>query len=142
MGAVLSGTAALGGGISQIAVVAGTTLWTGMIFIFNFFYEFGAYGLSIFFCCFTCCTGCLSKASTEAIRPISEWEGSEAKRGGVGLCVCSCILVCIGILLVSFAITYAVTLGWYETVGVIDPVDWNSMTKAPAAAGDNPDGRL
>lgn len=124
MGAALSGTAAGASQFSSSTTMIGTSLWTGIVFAWSWAASFGAYIFSILCCCCSCSSGCLAKTSSEVLRPVSEWENSEAKRGGGYLCCSACLIVCIVLTLLSLLVAFIATLIWYSTVGQISPIVW------------------
>lgn len=123
----------IGGATTQVfgfaSAVAGIA-YTGLIFVGEFIIELGGYGVASFGCLFTCFTGVFVRMSTELLRPVTEWEGSEAKklaRGGcVGVC-CTCCAVVTCLFTVTLVLAYTATLVWYELDDEIEMVTGSAV---------------
>jgi hypothetical protein len=122
MGALLSmisgGVNATGAVVSPLlGVVSSIYGYASLVltFMFEMVLELGGYAFACVSLAFSLFTGCVSRATTEMIRPATEWKGSEASRiGPIGAC-CACLFVMMCILLCTVLIGFLVTYAWYET---------------------------
>jgi len=111
-----------GGAITSVfgfAGAAGASILTGLVFLGEFIISLAGYVFSCFGVAFACFTGVCARMTTEIIRPVTDWQGSEASklaRGGSGcwrVC-CSCCAVVSCIFVATLLIAYLMTLTWYE----------------------------
>jgi hypothetical protein len=106
----------LGGIVSGVGIF-GQYAYAGIGVVVDLAAASGAYVLSAFTLAFACFTGCCTRATTEAIRPITDYEESEAKHGGPLICFFSCTMACCLIFWSAFITTWVVTWVWT----VVDP---------------------
>lgn len=92
-------------------------------FVFELFLEVGGYA---FACLSLSCglfTGCVSRISSEVLRPATEWKGSEAKRlGPCGAC-CACGIVVMSIMLCTALLGFSITFAWYESELLVEEIE-------------------
>jgi hypothetical protein len=130
MGAILSmmsgAASAVGGAVAPVLGVVGSVMSYGSVvlsFMFEMVLELGGYAVACFSLSCGLFTGCISRMSTELLRPSTEWKGSEAKR--VGLCgaFCACMMVVLCIFLCTVLVTFGVTFAWYESELLIEETE-------------------
>lgn len=117
MAALIAGlmgcAATVAGTLTSSAVVVGSFLYQGVALVATLFWSLGSWACAGVSFAFACCTGCGHRAFSEALRPVEEWDESEAKRAGSYVCCLSCMLSCLLILLLTAAILFTMTYVWY-----------------------------
>lgn len=117
MGSVISGlgggASAIGGSIFTAGSFVGQYAFMGIEFVASFVYESGSWVLGCVSLGFSVCTNCICKSWSEVLRPVQEYEDSEAKRVGVPLCILSCFLTCVLLFILATTIAFTATYVWY-----------------------------
>ena len=107
----------IGGAFTQIYGFAATIsgfAFTVLMFVGEFVLELGGYAFAALGLTFTLFTGCFMRMTTEMLRPVTEWEGSEMKSVGCRYAFCACIGVVCLIFWVTVGAAFTLTLFWYE----------------------------
>lgn len=99
--------------LGSTAVAVGTYLYQGVALTGTFFWSLGSWGCACLTFVFSCCTGCGHRAVGEVLRPIEEWDESEAKRGGTLICCLACGLTCLLIVTLATTLMFGMTYLWY-----------------------------
>jgi len=99
--------------LGATAVTVGTFLYQGVTLSGSLAWALGSYICAAFTLLFSCCTGCGHKAFSEVLRPVEEWDDSEAKRGGTLICCLACGLTCLLIVTFATCIMFGMTYIWY-----------------------------
>lgn len=110
---LIGASTTVAGTLSSSAVVVGGYLYQGIGIAFDALLSLGSWGCSCFTFAFSICTGCGHKAFSEALRPVEEWDDSEAKRAGTCICCASCALTCALLLALTASIVFSMTYFWY-----------------------------
>jgi len=99
--------------LGSSAITIGTYLYQGIALAGSLFWSIGAWMCAGISFLFACCTGCGHKSFSEVLRPVEEWDESEAKRAGSAVCCLSCLLSCFLIVTIAAILMFLLTYFWY-----------------------------